>query len=159
MAEISSVLFVCMANVCRSPMAEAIFGGVTRSLGVADRWKADSAGLSVIHFRGQAPDSQVMSVLKTHGLGDFKHESRQFTDHDFSNFDYILCMDQFNVDALRQMQPRDTKAKILLLGGFDKESKDPSIKDPHLPTEAGDGFGKTYEQIRRACEGFLKKYN
>ncbi|XP_067878171.1 low molecular weight phosphotyrosine protein phosphatase isoform X5 [Heterodontus francisci] len=94
-----SVLFVCLGNICRSPIAEAIFRKQVTDRGIISKWMIDSAG--VIDFNvGNSPDSRALSCLRHHGT-ETAHKARQVTKNDFLTFDYILCMDESNLRYIK----------------------------------------------------------
>ncbi|XP_050310959.1 low molecular weight phosphotyrosine protein phosphatase 1-like [Anthonomus grandis grandis] len=146
-----SALFVCLGNICRSPIAEAVFGQVVKDRGVESEWKIDSAALGGWHV-GNPPDSRASKILKNHGIS-YQGRARQIEDNDFKEFDYIFGMDNNNISNLREQQPKGSKAKVLLLGDFDPEG-DKIIRDPYYDS-GSEGFEKCYQQCMRACNGFL----
>lgn len=98
-AEPVSVLFVCLGNICRSPMAEAVFRSVVASSTTPLVGVIDSAGTASYHTR-EPPDSRTMSTLRRHSVTDYKHAARTVTKEDFRTFDYILAMDGNNLRDL-----------------------------------------------------------
>lgn len=149
-----SVLFVCLGNICRSPMAEAVFKDVAKQNGVADKWHAESAGTAGYHV-GCSPDDRTMTVLKNHGI-QFAHSAQQLGKEDFSKFDFIFGMDQSNMNDINRKKPKGSKAQVLLLGSFDPEG-DSIIKDPYYDSDLR-GFEKCYQQCFRSCKSFLDKH-
>lgn len=148
----ASVLFVCLGNICRSPIAEAIFKNLLVRKEVGSDWVVDSAATSRYEL-GSSPDSRGLRVLKRYGLSS-KHIARQITHEDYDKFDHIICMDENNMADLKRMAPkRPYKAKIELLGRYDHDGPD-IIEDPYYGDEME--FIEVYEQCTRACEGLLK---
>ncbi|KAI9039347.1 tyrosine protein phosphatase LTP1 [Aspergillus affinis] len=92
-----NVLFVCLGNICRSPMAEGVFRNVASSHPLID--EIDSAGTGAYHEL-EPPDSRTMSTLRKHGITDYQHAARKVTKEDFLNFDYLLAMDNYNLRDL-----------------------------------------------------------
>ncbi|RZF36220.1 hypothetical protein LSTR_LSTR008546 [Laodelphax striatellus] len=148
-----SALFICLGNICRSPIAEAVCKKVVVDLGVSNRWHIDSAAIGPWHV-GNPPDPRAISTLKAHGLST-QHRARQLSTEDFRKFDYIFGMDEENMDALKTRTPKDSKAECLLLGSFDP-SGETIIRDPYY--DRGDaGFEKCYQQCVSSCTEFIKK--
>uniref|UniRef100_V9KKA5 Low molecular weight phosphotyrosine protein phosphatase n=1 Tax=Callorhinchus milii TaxID=7868 RepID=V9KKA5_CALMI len=147
-----SVLFVCLGNICRSPIAEAIFRKLATDQGVVDKWMIDGAGVSDWNV-GSSPDSRAVSCLKEHDI-ETAHKARQVTKDDFRTFDYVLCMDNSNLQDLKRKADKvsDCKAKIQLLGTYDPQHQD-VIEDPYYGSEKD--FERVYEQCLRCCKAFL----
>ncbi|KAK5852948.1 hypothetical protein PBY51_006779 [Eleginops maclovinus] len=148
-----SALFVCLGNICRSPIAEAVFRKMATDAGVVDKWRIDSAATSTYEI-GNPPDHRGQACMKKHGV-PMKHVARQVTKDDFLSFDYILCMDESNLSELNRKAKnvKNGSAKIELLGSYDPE-KQLIIQDPYYGSDQD--FEKVYEQCVRCCNAFLK---
>ncbi|XP_049612234.1 low molecular weight phosphotyrosine protein phosphatase isoform X3 [Syngnathus scovelli] len=148
-----SVLFVCLGNICRSPIAEAVFRKMATDAGVVDKWLIDSGATSDWNA-GCPPDARGLACLKAHAI-DSAHRARQVTKDDFMSFDFILCMDESNLSNLNRMagSVKNRRAKIELLGAYDPQ-KQLIIEDPYYGSDQD--FEKVYEQCRRCCEAFLQ---
>ncbi|XP_035534780.1 low molecular weight phosphotyrosine protein phosphatase isoform X2 [Morone saxatilis] len=148
-----SVLFVCLGNICRSPIAEAVFQKMATDAGVVDKWVIDSGATSDWNI-GSLPDARGLACLRNHGI-ETDHRARQVTKEDFLNFEYILCMDENNLSELNRKAKlvKDYKAKIELLGSYDPQ-KQRIIKDPYYGSD--EDFEKVYEQCVRCCKAFLE---
>ncbi|KAJ4928957.1 hypothetical protein JOQ06_004579 [Pogonophryne albipinna] len=148
-----SALFVCLGNICRSPIAEAVFRKMATDAGVADKWVIDSAATSDWNT-GNSPDDRGLACLRKHGI-ESSHSARQVTKDDFMTFDYILCMDESNMSELNRKAKavKNSSAKIELLGSYDPE-KQLIINDPYYGSD--EDFEKVYEQCVRCCTAFLK---
>ncbi|XP_073989192.1 low molecular weight phosphotyrosine protein phosphatase 1-like isoform X2 [Rhodnius prolixus] len=146
-----SVLFICLGNICRSPIAEAVFLTLINKRGVAEKWLVDSAALGPWHV-GNYPDPRALAVLKDKNI-KYSHTVRQIKKDDFRNFDYIFGMDEENMASLKKMAPKDSKATTALLGTYDPEGEK-IIEDPYYDS-GSQGFYKCYDQCIRSCEGFL----
>ncbi|XP_010846702.1 low molecular weight phosphotyrosine protein phosphatase isoform X1 [Bos indicus] len=92
-----SVLFVCLGNICRSPIAEAVFRKLVTDQNISDNWRIDSAATSTYEL-GNPPDCRGQACMRKHGI-PMSHVARQVTKEDFVTFDYILCMDESNLRA------------------------------------------------------------
>ncbi|XP_072552834.1 low molecular weight phosphotyrosine protein phosphatase isoform X1 [Salminus brasiliensis] len=148
-----SVLFVCLGNICRSPIAEAVFRKMATDSGVVDKWRIDSAATSTYEI-GNPPDYRGQACMKKHGV-PMRHVARQVTKEDFATFDYILCMDESNLRDLNKKanSVKNSKAKVELLGSYDPE-KQLIIKDPYYGSDQD--FETVYEQCVRCCKVFLE---
>ncbi|MCJ1273854.1 hypothetical protein MMC21_001647 [Puttea exsequens] len=155
-----SVLFVCLGNICRSPMAEAVFRSLTPNHPQISH--IDSAGTGAYHA-GDSPDPRTMSTLEDNGITDYDHAARKIRAEDFSAFDYILAMDKDNLHDLRRLRERvvkkgdgalaESKGKVVLFGDFGGK-KGEQVVDPYYG--ARNGFEVAYEQMVRFSKGFLK---
>jgi low molecular weight phosphotyrosine protein phosphatase len=148
-SSILNILFVCLGNICRSPMAEMIFNKIIKEkgfhfeftslnlyLGITDRFRVDSAGTASYHI-GERPDSRSIEECKKHFPGLFcTHKARQITLKDFFEFDYIFVMDENNYKDVMDIKPKDSKVKVQLLGKWDPQASPDDkktwlIKDPY----------------------------
>lgn len=145
----TSVNFVCLGNICRSPMAEAVFKKLLQDRGYSDEWKVDSSALSSYNI-GDQPDPRTISTLKRYGL-TIQHAARRVTKQDFYDFEYILCFDEQNMRGLTAMKPRDSSATVRLLGSYIAEGK--VVQDPYYEEDAA--FEKTYQLCLNMCTAFL----
>ncbi|XP_026197620.1 low molecular weight phosphotyrosine protein phosphatase isoform X2 [Anabas testudineus] len=148
-----SVLFVCLGNICRSPIAEAVFRKMATDAGVVDKWVIDSGATSDWNI-GSSPDARGLSCLRKHNI-ETRHRARQVTKEDFMSFEYILCMDESNLSDLKRKanSVKNYKAKIELLGSYDPQ-KQLIIKDPYYGSD--EDFETVYEQCVRCCKAFLE---
>lgn len=151
-----SVLFVCLANICRSPAAEEVL----RTLGSRDyadlSLHVESCGIGSWQV-GQLPDERMRHAAKRRGLS-LTSRAKQFEPEFFERFDYILAADDKVLKALYQLaQSPEHKAKVHLLTAFSPCFKDQSLPDPYYHGEAG--FEQVLDMIEDACEGFLAQIN
>ncbi|XP_053565713.1 low molecular weight phosphotyrosine protein phosphatase isoform X2 [Bombina bombina] len=149
-----SVLFVCLGNICRSPIAEAVFRKLVTDEGILNQWAIDSAATSDWNV-GCSPDSRALNCLKTHGT-ETTHKAQQITKDDFLSYDYILCMDESNLRDLKRKcnGVKNCKAQIELLGSYDPQKK-LIIEDPYYGHD--EDFETVYQQCVRCCKSFLEK--
>jgi len=147
------ILFVCLGNIVRSPLAENLFHKLAVDAGVGDRYAVDSAGTSAYHV-GEAPDYRMRQVASHYGL-DYTGSSRQFSRKDFDRFDLIIALDMSNRNSLLGLaRTREDKDKIHLMRRFDPDSMGTeSVPDPYYG--GLDGFQETYKIIERSCQGLL----
>lgn len=103
---------------------------------------------------GKKPDHRAQATMKKHNL-EYNNKARQISKSDFKKFDYIFGMDHENMHDLKDVNPSDGTAKLLLLGDFDPQGEK-IIRDPYYDS-GSEGFEKAYVQSVRCCEAFLKK--
>ncbi|KAJ5780778.1 Protein-tyrosine phosphatase low molecular weight mammalian [Penicillium paradoxum] len=152
-----SVLFVCLGNICRSPMAEGVFRNLAAthpSIG-----EIDSAGTAAYHSL-EPPDSRTMSTLRHHKIANYEHAARKVTREDFLTFDYLLAMDKANLSDLLDVRESviatlqrktDTKAKSkssrshvdAAIGAYAADAK---VAEVRLFGDFGKG-GKLHERV------------
>jgi protein-tyrosine phosphatase len=149
------VLFVCLGNICRSPLAEAIFNHKIKSLGLEERFKSDSAGTSDFHI-GELPDERTIKCASKFGL-NIHHRGRQVNRTDFREFDYIVAMDDNNLRTLNNLKVRYNfiAKEIFLMRDFVERWQGMSVPDPYYGGE--EGFEETYQILDEAIDGFLEK--
>ncbi|KAL8713764.1 MAG: hypothetical protein Q9220_002290 [cf. Caloplaca sp. 1 TL-2023] len=139
-------------------MAEGVFRAMTKGDQRVSR--IDSAGTGAYH-EGCPPDSRTMSVLEENGEVGYTHSARKVRSSDFVDFDYILAMDEDNLQDLSRIQRRLVKssgvqaapAKVMLFGDFGGQQKGEEVVDPYYG--ARDGFTIAYEQMVRFSQGFV----
>lgn len=148
-----SILFVCLGNICRSPLAEGVFRAVVVERGLADDFMIDSAGMGDWHA-GQAPDPRAIAVARAHGLDISGQQARAITERDFERFDLILGMDRKNIRELREIAPDAFRDRIHLFLDFAGNGAR-EVPDPYFGDAAG--FAETYRMIRVASEALAAK--
>jgi protein-tyrosine phosphatase len=145
------ILFVCLGNICRSPLAEAILQKQIESRNLQNHLLCDSAGTSGYHL-GELPDPRTRSQASRQEL-TLTHLARQVKAADFQRFDYILAMDFSNLQNLKNIQPPGSTAQLHLLSDFDPEPPEQEIPDPYYG-EAAD-FERVYTLLEHSCGKLL----
>ncbi len=141
------VLFVCLANVCRSPMAEAVFAHMVRAEGLEGQIEADSAGTADWEM-GSAPHSGTQYILEENGIA-YSGLGRRILHSDLNDFDYIITMDDENLRAVRKMGKG--RAMVAPLMSFVTGTTIREVPDPYFDN----GFEIVYMLIRAGAEGLL----
>ncbi|WP_201610436.1 low molecular weight protein-tyrosine-phosphatase [Psychrobacter immobilis] len=154
----SSVLLVCLGNICRSPTAEEIFRQQTAIAGLA--MKVDSAGTGDWHI-GHAPDERAQRHAKAHGYNINKLVARQVSTDDFRKFDLILAMDTQNLADLQVIKDgiSDTDGKLAKLALFSEE--DPTYGGDDIPDPYqgdADAFEEVIERIESSAQAWIESW-
>ncbi|MBB2929561.1 low molecular weight protein-tyrosine-phosphatase [Paraburkholderia silvatlantica] len=147
-----SVCFVCLGNICRSPMAEAVMLRLVGEAGLAGRVEVDSAGTGDWHI-GEAPDERAQRTGSLRGYDLAPLRARQIAAEDFRRFDLIVAMDDANVTALQGVCPASERDKIRLLMEFAPQAETRVVVDPYFGGDAG--FEAVLDQCEAACAGLL----
>ena len=150
----TSVLFVCLGNICRSPTAHGVFETLVQQRGLQQRIEVDSCGTGNWHV-GEAPDRRATAEAQRRGY-DLSHlRARQVAPGDFSHFDYILAMDQANLSHLQDMSPQDYKGHLGLFLPFADGAIAQEVPDPYYGGD--EGFTRVLDMIEQASEGLLRE--
>lgn len=145
------VLFVCLGNICRSPLAEAIFNEQCQEKQL-DHF-ADSAGTGAYHI-GKNPDTRSIETALKNGI-PINHKARKFVSEDFERFDYIFAMDQQNFIDMKS-QSKGSVDHLFLMREFDEMSKgDLNVPDPYYG--GIEGFDLIYDILNRSISNFIIK--
>jgi protein-tyrosine phosphatase len=148
------ICFVCLGNICRSPMAEAVMRSLVADAGLEHEITVASAGTGDWHV-GEDADRRAMATLRAHGY-PLRHRARQFAAGWFADYDLVVALDTSNAAALRRIAPTPQDAeRVRLLRSYDPESVavgDLDVPDPYF----GDaGFDAVLEMVERACRWLL----
>jgi len=146
------LLFICLGNICRSPMAEGVFRRVAEAEGVLDRFEIDSAGLGDWHV-GQAPDERAQAAAAKRGIDISGQSARQIARPDFARFDLLLAMDESNIEELERLAPKAHRAKVRRFLDFAPELPTRDVPDPFFG--GAEGFDHALDLIEQASRGLL----
>lgn len=148
-----TVLFVCLGNICRSPMAEGLFAEKVRTRNLEKGFAWDSAGTGAWHA-GELADRRMRETALAHGLR-LTSRARQVKAEDFTRFDWILAMDHENLRNLESLRPVGSSARLALMRDFDPEPGDRNVPDPYYGGQQG--FETVYSILDRSTERFLEE--
>jgi protein-tyrosine phosphatase len=148
-----NVLFVCLGNICRSPMAEGIFNKIIEEKGLHLKISSDSAGTSAYHI-GEDPDHRMQETALKHAIR-LDHKGRQLNVKDFDHYHYIIAMDQNNFDDIKLLSSNHPRSHdgILLMRDFDHPKDNKNVPDPYWSKM--DGFEEVYQILHRCNTAFV----
>lgn len=152
MAANTSVLFVCMGNICRSPTAEGVFRHRAAAAGLSDRLVIDSAGTHGYHV-GEPPDARSMEHAANRGYDLSAQRSRKVAASDFDTFDLVLAMDHDNLRLLEAACPPQHRHKLGLFMAHASRSDSDVVPDPYYG--GGRGFDLVLDYIEDASDGLI----
>jgi protein-tyrosine phosphatase len=149
--EMERVLFVCLGNICRSPLAEGVMRRLVEDRGLAGRIEVDSAGTGAWHV-GEAPDPRSIEVADRNGVSLDGQFARKVRPADFKSFTRIVAMDQSNMRDLMAVAPNGAPADLRLLRDTDPLGPG-DVPDPYYG--GPDGFDNVYQMVERSCRALL----
>ena len=144
------VLFVCLGNICRSPLAEGVFRGHVDQYGLTERYIIDSAGTGAWHV-GSMPDARSIEVGLTYGIDIRGQRARRVDSSDIEEFHHVIAMDRSNHRDLLNMGFHN----VTLLREYGIEEDELEVPDPYYG--GPDGFEDVYRMVDRCCRGLLVK--
>ena len=146
------VLFVCLGNICRSPLAAGVFRRLVVSEGLEDRIAADSAGTHGYHV-GEAPDERARAAARRRGIDIGGLSARRVRRGDFTEFDYVLAMDRGNYRELVRLCPPGAPARLGLYLDFAPDLGGREVPDPYYG--GADGFERVLDMVEAAAHGLI----
>ncbi|GJD69560.1 low molecular weight protein-tyrosine-phosphatase [Methylobacterium gnaphalii] len=146
-----AVLFVCLGNICRSPLAEAAFRREAERSGLDVA--VDSAGTSGWHI-GSPPDPRAQAVALSHGVDISGYQSRQVQREDFARFSHIVALDRENLAALKRLRPADG-AELSLLLDHVPGRRGEAVADPYYGDDAG--FDTTWADVTAGAKALVER--
>lgn len=148
-----SILFVCLGNICRSPLAEAAFRREAQRSGIAIG--ADSAGTGDWHI-GRPPDPRACAEALRHGIDISAYRARQVCAEDFYRFSHILALDHSNLEHLQALAPPDATASLSLLLDHVRGLEGQAVADPYFGE--ADGFAETWREVSLAAQALVREF-
>lgn len=145
------MLFVCLGNICRSPLAEGIFKAKVKQAGLGAQFEIDSCGTSAFHI-GEQPDPRSSANARENGVY-LNHEARQFVVEDFDRFDYILPMDASNFRNVMALEISHHSARVAMMRDYDPEGQGLDVPDPYYGGSRG--FQNVFDILDRSTQGLL----
>jgi len=148
----TSILFVCMGNICRSPTAEGIFRHIVEQQGLSDSFTLDSAGTHAYHV-GAPPDHRAQETAESRGIDLSDLRGRKVTVNDFETFDYVLAMDKDNLNSLKDLYPSAKDSQLKLFLDFASDLNFDEVPDPYYGGTKG--FEKVFDMLENASKGLI----
>lgn len=143
------VLFICHGNICRSPMAEAVFRHMLEERGLGERFAVDSAAVSAEEI-GNPVYPEANRTLVAHGLPASNHHAWQLTRADYDRYDFFIGMDQENIYRMRQIFGGDSQRKVGLLLAYTEHPRE--VEDPWYTGR----FDRVFDLITQGCQALLE---
>ena len=148
-----SILFICAANICRSPALEATLRHLAVEAKCADQLHIDSCGVGWSHL-GQHPDPRMFSVAQEHGIL-IDHRAQQFQEHFFQEFDHLFAVDEDVRQQIAYLAKKEKdKKKVEMASAYSINYKGKEIPDPYYLNSSG--FEQVMEMIFDCCRGILR---
>ena len=149
----TSIVFICMGNICRSPTAEGVFRHKVRAAGLIERIAVDSAGTHNYH-PGEPPDARSQHHAKLRGYDLSNLRARALHEADIEHFDWLIVMDDLNYSTVRKRLPDERHHKLRRLTEFCTEHQTREVPDPYYGERAD--FERVLDLVEDGCEGLLR---
>jgi len=147
-----NVLFVCLGNICRSPMAEGVLKKLLKENGIQENWNIDSCGTAAYHV-GEPPDPRTLVTAKENGI-ILNHKGRRFQKVDWEKFDVIFAMDHSNFSNVLALKPESADLKKLqLIRKWDNERSSLDVPDPYYGND--EGFREVWQILYQSLGNWL----
>jgi protein-tyrosine phosphatase len=147
-----AVLFVCLGNICRSPLAEAAFRAAAERRGMSV--ETDSAGIGAWHI-GEQPDSRARQIAADHGIDISGCRARQVGAADFGRFSHVVALDHDNLASLERLRPAGARADLSLLLDHVAGREGEAVTDPYYGGR--EGFVAAWADVTAGAEALLAK--
>ena len=153
MSRVVEISFVCLGNICRSPLAQGVFQDLVNQKKLEQKIIVTSAGTSGWHI-GDLPDERMCRTAQSKGI-QLESRARQFQSADFNRFNLILAMDHSNLARLEEIAPSNlSPEKLMLFRSFDPECNgNQDVPDPYYG--GAKGFEEVYSMVKRTCPPLL----
>ncbi|MFY0644855.1 MAG: low molecular weight phosphotyrosine protein phosphatase [Bacteroidia bacterium] len=145
-----SIMFVCLGNICRSPMAEAILKKKVEDSSIVDNWRIESCGTANYHV-GEGADPRTINALQNNGL-TLNHRAQQLRNNHFIEFDYLIVMDDSNLADVESLT-HNGSCQIHKLRMFDPLNQNADVPDPWFG--GIEGFDECFNILNRSCDELL----
>ena len=146
-----SVIFVCLGNICRSPLAEAIFQNQINKIGLKQTVSCASAGTAHWHI-GDQPDPRTLEIASDNHI-PMSHRGRQIKPEDYPEYDYIIAMDHDNRNDILKSIPGNLKDRVFLMREFDNLRSGLDVPDPYYGEK--EDFQLVFEILDESCRNFI----
>jgi len=153
MSKVVEISFVCLGNICRSPLAQGVFQDLVNQKKLEQKIIVTSAGTGGWHI-GNLPDERMRRTAQSKGI-QLESRARQFQSADFNRFNLILAMDHSNLARLEEIAPSNlSPEKLMLFRSFDPECNgNQDVPDPYYG--GAKGFEEVYSMVKRTCPPLL----
>ena len=149
------IMFVCLGNICRSPLAEAVFRSQVSEAGMDNKFYIASSGTGGWHV-GEGADKRMRQTALRSGVSLESHEARQLSGRDLQDFDYVFVMDKENLRAVKRLDGRNQAGeKINLFRAYDPDPEDYQVPDPYYGGDGG--FDRVFDIVERTSRNLLSQ--